>query len=62
MRTGEEEVADVEEEVAEKEDEEVEKEEESPSQGSYIELMHVCIKKKGISKVCIKIIYVSNRY
>ena len=43
MRTGEEEVADVEEEVAEKEDEEVEKEEESPSQGSYIDLMHITL-------------------
>ena len=43
MRTGEEEVADVEEVVAEKEDEEVEKEEESPSQGSYIDLMHITL-------------------
>ena len=42
MRTGEEEVADVEEEVADVE-EEVEKEEESPSQGSYIDLMHITL-------------------
>ena len=42
----EEEVADVEEELAEKEDKEVancEKEEESPSQGSYIDLMHITL-------------------